>query len=296
MIVWLVSYPKSGNTWLRFQLANYFRPAGAPPVRVDEMSFGRIASLRALLDEWSVVETSDLSDAELLQMRADTMMCLGRSATRPIFLKAHDARRRVMEGPDLFPREVTSAAVYLVRNPLDVAVSLAAHLDITAQSAVDALRNPSFTLNGPGPALAEQTPQLLRSWSEHVRSWTEGCDLPVLTIRYEDMLAQPESCLMRVLTHVQDDFDPGRIAAAVTHSAFERLQREEREYGFRERRSRANPFFKSGTEGTWRSVLTDTQIAQIVDDHRAVMADFGYLDERGQPILSRHAAEKTPHE
>ena len=41
-LVWLASYPKSGNTWLRAFLANYFIDT-AQPVSINEMqkiSFG----------------------------------------------------------------------------------------------------------------------------------------------------------------------------------------------------------------------------------------------------------------
>lgn len=63
-IVWLASYPKSGNTWLRVFLANSLRNAETP-ADINALETGHIASARNLFEELAGVEASDLTSAQI---------------------------------------------------------------------------------------------------------------------------------------------------------------------------------------------------------------------------------------
>jgi aryl sulfotransferase len=69
-IIWLASYPKSGNTWLRVFLTNYLRD-GDQPADLNDLDGGPIASARLAFEEAVGVEASDLTQAEIERLPSD---------------------------------------------------------------------------------------------------------------------------------------------------------------------------------------------------------------------------------
>ena len=134
-IIWLASYPKSGNTWMRALLTNYLRD-GEAPADINEMDGGPIASARLWLDEWVGVEASALNDSAIERLRPDVYRCMARETPDTLYMKAHDAWSRTNRGDALFPADVTAGVVYILRNPLDVATSYSHHYGINIEKAV----------------------------------------------------------------------------------------------------------------------------------------------------------------
>lgn len=273
-INWLASYPKSGNTWMRILLANYFAENDVPH---DINSVGvtnGIASSRQRFDQILGVSSDELTAAETAALQPHVFAHLGARAATPVWMKVHDARQRI--GDDwLFPRHASHAVVYLIRNPLDVAVSFAFHSGRAPARTVDGLCDPGMVI---AHRSAEQLPQRLGSWSDHVASWVDQSEIPVCVIRYEDMLADPAGQLTRAIVHGRPDvtIDPARIAHAVDRSRFERLQATEVAHGFRERPVKAQRFFRNGRADGWRDHLTTDQARQVCAAHHATMIRFGY--------------------
>ena len=122
-IVWLASYPKSGNTWLRAVLTSYMQEGGGP-ASINGL-VGLAGNGRALFDEHVGLSSSDLTFSEVQRLRPLMYERLAAELPPPAFVKVHDACIRTRVGP-VFPRNATAAAIYLVRNSLDVAPSYAA--------------------------------------------------------------------------------------------------------------------------------------------------------------------------
>ena len=175
-LTWLASYPKSGNTWTRAFLANYLGRAEAGPADINHLGAGPIASDRAMFDEVVGVEAACLRPDEVLALRPEVYRFLARQAAqagKPLFIKAHDAWQRLPTGQGLFPADATRAVIYIVRNPLDVAVSLAHHSGQPVAATVARLCDAGQTLGDPPGDVARQLPQQLGSWSQHVCSWLD---------------------------------------------------------------------------------------------------------------------------
>ena len=275
-LVWLASYPKSGNTWMRVLLAHY-RGDGTEELDLTTPESAGISSHRPHFDELLGIPSSDLTDDEVEVLRPDVFRALAAEADDAVLVKVHDAHQPTPAGPPLIPPEVTRAAVYLVRDPRDVAVSAAfhsGHHDL--DRSIRRLGNPEHQLAG---GARRQLRQRLGTWSSHVRGWT-GSGLPLTVVRYEDLVADTAGQLERVVTAIgwrAADHD-ACLARAVERSSFARLRAAEDEHGFRERHRRQQRFFRSGTVGDWRNHLSDAQAARVVADHGAVMAELGYHD------------------
>ena len=274
-IVWLASYPKSGNTWLRAVLTSYVEHDGGP-ASINGL-VGLAGNRRALFDEHVGLPSSDLTFSEAQRLRPLLYERLAAELPPPAFVKVHDACIRTRAGP-LFPRRATAAAVYLVRNPLDVAPSYAHHQQWSVDRIVEHMNRPAATVGLAGRRLHRIFPEVLSSWSRHVVSWLES-DLPTLVVRYEDMLESPAAAFGGAIRHAGLELDEARLARAVDQARFDRLRAQEREEGFHERQPTAPSFFRAGAAGGWREALTPAQVRALVDAHAPVMERFGYLEE-----------------
>jgi aryl sulfotransferase len=276
-LYWIASYPKSGNTWMRAALTSLRRGGGA--IDINRLDGEQIASSRAQFDRHAGVEASDLTDAEIQRARPAVFRSLARSQLEPLLCKAHEAYVQV-GGEPLFPSDATLGAVYIVRDPRDVAVSLAHHRQWPLARAVDFLCQPDVDFSASRGRLNRQLRQPLGSWSQHVSSWVsqEGAAgaFSVRVVRYEAMHEDLQSILARLASTLGWRVDDAQLASAVVSSRFERLQGQEAVGGFSERPAAMPAFFRKGRIGGWREVLSSAQVAQIRGCHAEWMASFGY--------------------
>jgi hypothetical protein len=272
--IWIASYPKSGNTWLRAVLTAWLTGA---PVEINEIGASPIAASRVDFDRLLGIKSSDLTHAEidLLRPRVDELFVA--ELQGPRLRKAHDGLYPGPSGEPVISAGATRSVVYMVRDPRDVVVSLAHHRAWTLEHAVDVMNDPAATLSGDQRGLQEQLHQRLGTWSQHVISWTREAPFPVHVIRYEDCLEDPVTSFGAALRFTgMKSVDDGEVATAVQYADFQRLREAEEKTGFRERPVVLERFFRSGVAGSWREVLPGALARRIGEDHAAVMAQLGY--------------------
>ncbi len=126
-IIWLASYPKSGSTWVRAFLHNLMR-ASKKPYDINQLD-DLVASgtSRGWYDKAYGKPTADLDDQALLRLRQLAHARIARRSGDDVFVKTH-SRTGSHEGVDLTSGSQTAGAIYIIRNPLDVAVSAADHM------------------------------------------------------------------------------------------------------------------------------------------------------------------------
>ena len=278
-IYWLASYPKSGNTWFRTFLANLMSGSDTP-VDINDLHH-TIASSRGWLDEVLGFDTAELHPDEVDRLRPHVYRWSLRAA-EPSYHKIHDAYLMV-GGEPLPSREATLGALYIIRNPLDVAPSYAHHRNSSIDSAIDAMCDPAHALSRGTRGLPHQVRQRLGTWSEHVISWVDAPGLPCTVIRYEDMIDDPVPTFTRAAQFLRVPHDPALIARALDFSSFDRLAQMEAAHGFREKNTSGGNFFRKGGKESWKGVLTPAQVRRIVDAHGPTMRRFGYTDTLAQP-------------
>lgn len=276
-VVWLASFPKSGNTWLRILLANLLSPDDGP-VDINRIrSYSRALVGRPFVEDVTLVDSSLLTGAEVDLLSPRVVESVAAQATGRLYVKTHDAYRRNGAGESLFGRGEGRVALYIIRDPRDVAVSLSHHNNISLDVAIERLNSPHYTLCDSGDRWTDQIPQRLTDWSGHVVSWTEQRDLPMHVLRYEDLQADAVGVFGAAVAFLGDDVPRAAVERAVRASDFAELRRQEQRAGFNERRWKSNsPFFRVGRVDAWREVLTPAQEQAIVAVHRPVMARFGY--------------------
>lgn len=270
--IWVASYPRSGNTWLRFLIANLL----ISPVE-------------------SSAELNNLIPGIHRGVRADHLF-----GNRTTFIKTHWAWRQ-----DLPLREDVIGAIYIVRNPLDVAVSSATYrllshgeraagMTPAERAAEQARLLDRFIAEGGDPVWRQQG---MGSWDENVRSWlAKSNPVPRLILRYEDLKADPAKHVTDICRFLNVTKTAEEVGQAVARSSLDRLRAmEEREIagrqeGFFYDRERAGAleagirFINRGEPGAGAASLTATQRQAAIERFGATMRIAGYLDREAGPV------------
>ncbi|MEQ8345727.1 MAG: sulfotransferase domain-containing protein [Sneathiellaceae bacterium] len=273
-IIWLASYPKSGNTWLRAFLHNLLRDP-AKPMEINALDqFTHGDTLRHWYQRAAGAPINGWAQADIAQLRPKVHRLLTESWPDSVFVKTHNALATV-DGVPLITMEHTAAAIYVVRDPRDVAVSMTHHFGLTLDQAIAMLDSETAAT----AMTALNVPQFYGRWSEHVEGWTNQESEQMHVIRYEDMHLRPRSAFGKVVAFLKLPPDRKRLDKAIRFASFRVLQGQERKTGFREKSEHAEAFFRSGQVGQWKRVMTPEQARAIETAHEKVMRRFGYLPD-----------------
>lgn len=286
MIIWIASYPKSGNTWVRMFLASWIADK---EVSINEMAHYSLTGSDMGPAAWHIAAAKPadtLTEAEIIRLRPQVHMILADQRMRAmihgsfaqilvsgsdVFLKTHNAIAE-MDGVPTINKDVTKGAVYIVRDPRDVVVSYASHYDKSIDASIEDMEMPQLRIMNSGWPMFHH----LGSWSDNVTSWADVKGGVVL-LRYEDMLKSPVKEFRKVLKAFKLPAGIKRATAASKRVSFAKMKASEQEFGFRERsKISKDRFFRSGRAGGWRHNLNRAQIARIEAVHGPTMRRMGY--------------------
>lgn len=251
-VVWLASFPKSGNTWLRFLLAR--------------LLFGPLDS-----------------SAELDRRIPDVHP--GMPNTQPpsyrghVFLKTHWMF-------DVAPmrRWRTAGAIYVLRDPRDMFVSLMRYTKSTTPSERDRLLASFVECGGSLPLYLQFG---FGGWARHVESWLvrAAARIPVHTVRYENMLARPKAELRRLARALELDVTDAELEACIEDTRLERLREIERRDArnaagclgrLAQARGEGFTFFPNGRAGVHRDVLSPRERGLLEAQFEPWLSRLGY--------------------
>lgn len=278
----LSSYPKSGNTWFRIFLTNLMADKEVPE-SINNIKTQGIAAGREIFDVISGIEASDLTFDEIDNIRPDIYKYIVSKSKNTTFMKIHDAYTFLENGEPLIPSDGIKA-IYIIRNPLDVAVSYSYHCNCSIDKAISDLCDRNCCFNGETDRLNWHLRQKLLTWSEHVESWVDNNNIPVHIVRYEDMKNNPLEAFKNAAIFAGLSYDDEKIKKAIEFSDFKILNDEEKKNGFKEKKAVDSMFFRKGKIGDWRNNLSEEQSSLIIKEHRKVMERFGYLDDKGNVV------------
>jgi hypothetical protein len=282
-ILWLASYPKSGNTWTRTFLHNLFallegRDAEQDINKIHEFTTWDLSAqaYRRYMDEMP----SEENRPAIAAARPKVQAAIAAQTNGVAIVKTHHA---LVEdrGFSTINLAVTSGAIYLVRNPLDVAISFAHHAGADIDETILHMGQKGYET----PVTEKAVYEVYTSWSEHVRSWTRRPHRAIHVMRYEDMLADPHAAFGKLARHLVLAPTRKQLETAIERSSFERLREQEAAHGFREKPESAERFFREGRAGQWREKLTRRQVRRIVTDHRQMMQKFFYLTDELKHLM-----------
>ena len=278
-IIWIGSFPKSGNTWMRSFLAQYMMPPGEAP---DINNLRKFTTGDTRMDFFNAAAGGNYAPKSILDWvntRPKALRLIAGSKTGHHFVKTH-CQAVYYKGFDLILPEVTAAAIYIMRNPFDLAPSFARHLSVDIDAAIDRMAD-SESLMSTASGIAE----FLGRWDDHIESWTTAPGLARYVVRYEDMLAKPA----KTFNHMLDKFlrlkiDKPKLARAVKATSFSAMKKQEKELGFFEKPQAMESFFTKGQSGVWRDDLSPAQVGRI-------RQEFLPMLEKWYPEMLKETAE-----
>jgi len=280
MIIWLASYPKSGNTWLRSLLASYyFSKDGSFDFKLlDNIDqFPSTQFFRDKKDTFSAPEdTSNLWLSEQEKINQDNKIR---------FLKTHNALCKI--NSNSFTNEKnTLAGIYIIRDPRNIVTSLANHYQVDVNKAFDFMKDEK-------KALIEKVNERylgfvpILSWALHQESWIKCTKFPILTIRYEDLQLETFQTFIKVikfinkLSNLENLINETKAKKSIISCEFEKLKKLENKNGFSEamvdkKTKKKISFFNLGRKNDYKRLLQTNLIDEMSSLYNQQIKKFNY--------------------
>ncbi len=291
MIVWLASYPKNGNTWLRSLISDYknFK---------DEYSFEEtVYSIKQfpqsiffdfLLNEGMVEDKSMFKDLKFISKHwINSQRRLIMSNQNDFFLKTHAAPFRV-DNNYFLSKETTRCAICIIRDPRQVLFSLMNHYNLkTQKDSLNFILDNNRVLDIPDSENKKSKPFStlpLPSWQNFYLSWIAWKEFfPILFVKYEEMfkLQTFENIIKFLETNINDNdykFDKQKIEKVFNRSNFDNLKKKEKISGFAEASNKTTAgFFLEGKTDTWKAKI-EPKIKELIEKKfEKLMKKFNYI-------------------
>lgn len=267
MIIWLASYPKSGNTWVRLFLKSYFDLNG-------ETFIDKGFPLENEFEELNI----DYTNFNEIVRNWEMMQNYVNLKHQKVFLKTHNALCTI-NNHKFTNKGNTLGAIYLVRDPRDIIVSYAHHLGQTHNQVLKGMLDSHNSELGIMKN-KEYKRSLLGKWSDNYNSWKSLKDREVLIIRYEDLVKNKVDEFLRILKYLNKiigiKIDIEKLHQSIDKTSFERLAAKEKESGFNEATEHGN-FFHKGIVGDWKNSLDNIIVKTIENEFEAEMRELNYI-------------------
>ena len=280
MIIWLASYPKSGNTWLRSLLATYFFSNNG------EFNFELLSKIDAYPNAKYFKKYEDTFQTPESTSKYWLIEQEKLNQDRKLkFFKTHNAMCKI--SGNIFTDNANSlGAIYIVRDPRNVITSLSNHYQINQKDALTFMRTEN-------KAIIEKKGDrylgfnALFSWSFHQKSWTECKKFPILTIRYEDLENTTYATFkdifyfIKKISGIKNMFDKEKAKKVIKTCNFENLQNLEKTKGFDEaifkRGSKEKiRFFNMGKKNDYRKLLSNELIEEMNNLYKEQLKKYNY--------------------
>ena len=280
MIIWIASYPKSGNTWLRSIIsALVYSKDGI-------FTFDKLSKIDQFPEKKFfknlVKNFSDFDEIKKNWIAAQDKINLDEKIK---FFKTHQGNFKI-ENDHFTNNQNTQAVIYIVRDPRNLVTSISNHYSLSLNEACKFLTSPE--LRGNGKSWEEKKDGIynfLGKWNEHYKSWTNNTK-NLLLLRYEDLITEPKKELEKLIfflnKYVNFETSDIKINKILESTSFKNLKKMEQEGSFmenvikKETGSNVN-FFNLGPKNIWQNSLDQKIIKEIEDNFKVEMKEIGYL-------------------
>ena len=286
---WVSSYPKSGNTWLRLILCGLFFTEDGNlndfKLLPKITSFDSLANFNFTkdisLDDFNlIVNGKEYSEESVLTYAKYWIEAQKRIQIQEGsfgFFKTHNARVKINKN-FYTDSSTTLGFVYLSRDPRDIAISYSKYMNKDLDETID------FLLNGQimdKKKVDNKMPAILLNWRDHYLSWKKFKDVPSLFLKYEDMLDNVESEILKLIYFFNKNYNISienqndKIKNIIKSTQFNNLKKKELQYGFE--KDSNSPFFRIGQQKQWKKILKQSQINIINNKFNDQLVELNYL-------------------
>ena len=279
MIIWLASYPKSGNTWVRsFLSAYYYSEDGKFDFKLlknikqfpsKDFLSRKLRSVDEAAENWLIAQK---------KINDQNEFC---------FLKTHNVYGGY-KGNNFTTPNFTLGAIYIVRDPRNVLTSLMNHYSLNEDDALKMINSIYRNLRDENNNNDYSSYSFISSWANNYKSWKMSKNINKLIIKYEDLENQENETFLKILNFTdkllkkKDKVDKKKFGLAIESTKFDILKKKEEDEGFVEavystKDSKTKRFFNLGKKNNYKELIK-TQTAKAIEKiFRKEMEELGYL-------------------
>ena len=286
-IIWIASYPKSGNTLIRAILSSlFFTKDGIFSFEILKkiLLFENFQRLNFIKKE-NIQDYKKLSDLKILSkywLKMQSKENLGLRDGEFCFLKTHSAQLTYFDNyfTDI---KHTLGFIYIIRDPRDVLISYTHHSINSLDETILHMTNKTAAIDYEQNTIEDKIKPyaFLSRWDVHAKSWGLF-QVPNLVLRYEDLVEKKKEIIYRIINFFEKNYNfkfhniDHKIENIIASTDFETLKKNEEKYGFDEA-IKDQPFFNVGKSQQWKTQLNSTQKNLIENEFRDEMVKFKYL-------------------
>ena len=281
MIIWLASFPKSGNTWMRAFLSSYLYL----DLDKENFTFNLLKKIERFpnLNQLNNIGIKPKSFLDVAKSWIPTQNHINLN-NKINLLKTHQAFGNFENFP-FTDSNNTLGAIYLVRDPRDVLISYSKHMKQSIDKTLDLVLEDDSKGNlfeGKNSVIGE----MRGSWSQHYNSWKYSNLKEKIIIKYEDLINNPFDTFSKAISHLNYLFrklsfpletNAERIRKCIEISNFNNLQNLEKKLGFSDNIKSGATFFNKGTTNQWQDELNDKIIYKIEKKFKKEMKELNYI-------------------
>ena len=286
MIIWLASYPKSGNTFLRSLLTSYLLTDDG---KFDEKKLKEINQFPnlSLFKNLGIDTSDDLQIVKNYVKAQEKINSLDANKIR--FIKTHSSLNDI-NGYKFTDLKNTLGVIYVVRDPRSVVRSYANHNQLSLKDATDRLLEFGATIGGiKGSDFgSNQIVTHMGSWSSNYNTWKEFKKInSYLLVKYEDLVSDTRNTFLEILHFIYKlgksklEINNKKLNNTIETTTFESMQKLEKQKGFTESVIDDNgkniKFFKYGYKKNEKNILPQELKKKIETELNVEMNELGYL-------------------
>ena len=278
MIIWIASYPKSGNTYLRSFISSYYFS------KKGKFDFELLLNiLQFPSSKFSKKNLYSVLEASQNWIYNQNQFFGGEKIN---FVKTHNSLCE-FKGNKFTSKDQTIGAIYIVRDPRNLITSLTHHYSLTYEEAYSKLMDNDGNLLEKTKDNDHSNYTFLSSWSNHYKSWKNCKDFKVLFIRYEDLEYEKYKTFKKVLLFINsvskkdNKIDEKKLINSINSTNFNNLKNKEENEGFEEsvisrETGQKKRFFNLGFNNRWEKILPKNILNKLNHNLQKELNELGY--------------------
>ena len=282
MIIWIASYPKSGNTWLRSLISSYYFSEDGL-FNQNSLPFIQQFPQKKYFKSFNY-NPKIITDTAKFWISAQKIINMDKKIK---FFKTHNVLGSI-NNSKFTDKKNTLGCIYVVRDPRNIITSLQNHYEMTKEESLNFMLNENKFIYDYSIKDDYSNFQFISSWEKNYQSWINQKKFSVIMIKYEDLINDTLDTFKKVIEFIEfitksrKVYNDKKAENSIQSTSFENMKKIERKDGFIEsilskNESRKIPFFHLGPKNNWRKIFDQNYQKKLNFTFKQNLKELNYL-------------------